>query len=141
VVASTSDSTSCGRRYIDYQRLYKDIYACNSGDCYARKVLQIDRVPLIVVFPQVPAARAEAISALRAEMAYGIDRMADHLKERARSGAPGLPNLSGVEDLQRRAKAKLDRIAQPLNESDDERLRRLGLTPEMVELAMLVRRS
>ena len=96
---------------------------------------------MIVVYPQAPAARAEAQAVLREKMVAGAIAMGQHLKDRVNSGAAGLPSVSQINSLVDRAIAEVDNIDQPVGESTDQRLRRLGLGPAVGSLARQVRDS
>jgi hypothetical protein len=128
-------SGNCTYRYIDYSTLYQDFYSCSSASCYARKFLELDRAPIVVVYPSAPAALAQAQAQLHAEMTSGIRTMGAALGQRASNGAAGLPSISQINSLVKSAIDAIDAIDQPVNESRDERLRRLGLTPAIRSLA------
>jgi hypothetical protein len=128
-------SADCNSRFINHDDLYRDIYSCRTGSCYAQKFRAIDRAPMIVVYPQAPAARAQAQAVLRAEMVAGVKAMSATLRDRVNDGVAGLPSLSEIDSLTNRAIEDIERIDQPINETQDERLRRLGLGPAVKTLA------
>jgi hypothetical protein len=128
-------SSNCTYRYIYYGDLYRDLYSCSSGACYARKFLELERSPIVVVYPAEPAALAQAQSVLHAEMAQGIRAMGASLRQQVYNGTAGLPSISQISGLVQSALDAVDAIDLPVDESDDQRLRRLGLTPAMLGLA------
>jgi hypothetical protein len=137
MVTSGSDipSANCTYRFISIDDLFNDFYSCLSAACYAKRFLDLDRAPIIVIYPSAPAARAEAREQLRAVMISGIRAMGAGLEQRASDGDAGLPSISQIDSAVKSAIDAVDAIDQPVNESPDERLRRLGLTPDLRSLA------
>jgi hypothetical protein len=68
-------------------------------------------------------------------MISGIRAMGAGLEQRASDGDAGLPSISQIDSAVKSAIDAVDAIDQPVNESPDERLRRLGLTPDLRSLA------
>lgn len=131
----------CSTRFINHHALYDDFRVCSTGQCFASRFLDIAKAPVVVVYPQATEARAVAQAQLRTEMVAGVRAMGSVLRERAGSGNPGLPSLSGIDDLVGRAIDEVGRINQPVDESMNERLRRLGLGSAARHLAQTVRNS
>lgn len=132
-------SGDCRWRYISFDALYRDIYSCQTGRCYATKFLQIDQAPIVVVYPQAPVERAQARAAFHEDMAYGVKAMGTYLKGRVNEGAAGLPSISDITNLTNRASEEIDSIDQPISESPDQQRRRLGLGSAMRTLARYAR--
>ena len=133
-------SGDCPARYINFRLSYDDIAGCNTGRCFARQFLDIDKAPMIVVYPQAPL-RVQKRRQCCGKMVAGAIAMGQHLKDRVNSGAAGLPSVSQINSLVDRAIAEVDNIDQPVGESTDQRLRRLGLGPAVGSLARQVRDS
>lgn len=133
--AGGSPSGNCHYRYIGVDDLYQDLSSCSTGACFAQKFLDIDQAPLVVVYPAAPQALVAAQAQLHAEMAAGIRAMGAGLEQQVSNGTTGLPSLSEIDDLVDDALSEVDAIDQPVNESSDQRLRRLGLTPSIRSLA------
>jgi len=142
--ATDSYGSSCSRRYIRSDVLYKDLYECNSGPCYARKIeslLSQSAPPLVIVYPQAEAARAEARAGLRGELSYAIGKMGEYVGDQKSNGVSGLPSVSEIRGLMESARRRLDAIDVRDNESDEDVLRRLGLNDNLEGLVRLVRKA
>lgn len=139
--AGVPPQDGCSRRYISSTNLYNDLYACYTGKCYAAKFLQLARTPVVVVYPRAAAARAEAVAKVKREVRAGVLTMRRDLAAAVGNGAPGLPSLQDIEGMAAAAAAAVDAIDQPVDESQDARLRRLGLTPDMLSLSRTMQRA
>ena len=132
-VMTTSDSSSddCSTRDISAHDLYEDIYACNSGPCYAQKFRAIDQAdlqPMVIIYPQASGARAEARAQLHAEMIAGVKGMGQAVKDRVNEGYKGVaPSMEEIDNLVNAAIAEIDNIDVPINESPDLQRRRLRI--------------
>lgn len=128
---STSDYVSgCSTGYIHFQDFRRDLYRCGDGSCYARVLSVLDRLPVVVIYPEARAARLEAQAALSLDVQAAVRSMGDTLQERIPANDPGLQALEArVSSVVRDALAEADAIKQPVDETDDEQLQRLGLKP------------
>jgi hypothetical protein len=142
VVANTDDwlGSRCSNRYIYYSDLVRELAACGDYDarCFADRIIELAEQPIIVVYPQ-PAAELRAY--IQNELSYAIGVMGDHLKDRVLGGAPNLPSISAINNMVDRATRAVDAVNLPVDETQEEQLRRLGLTPDMVGLARAVLNS
>ena len=143
-VVSSADNwapSGCSSRYISFNDLWRGLRACGDNDarCFASKLLAMAKEPVVVVYSRAEAAVQSDY--LHREVAYAIAVMGDHLKTRVYNGAGNLPSISGIDDLVNRAKQQVNSIDVPLNETQDEQLKRLGLTPAMISLATNVANS
>jgi hypothetical protein len=129
----------CTLRFIAFDALYRDIYSCSTGPCYARKFLAIDRAPIVVVFPQFESLRAQAV--LHDEMVTGVEVMGATLRNSMSRGAAGLPSFSELETLTDRAITDVGFLDPLGGQSDDERRCRLGVGPNTKALAQYFRGS
>jgi len=144
VLDSSNDSygSGCSKRYIKSDVLYRDLYACQTAGCYANKLnslLSYSAPPIVIIYPQAQAARVEARALIKTELDYAIGKMGEYLGDRKNNGVAGLPSISGIRDLMQSAKARLDAIDQPENESEGEALRRLGFNTPLKDIVNLVR--
>ena len=133
-LVSASLSGTC-TRYITSAALYRDIYSCRSGSCYAQKFREMSQAPMVVVYPEAAVARAEARTQLHAELVAGIRAMGATAKAGIASGQTKLPSVSRVDSLVQSAISEVDNIDQPIDESPAQRQRRLGLGPSIRTLA------
>lgn len=130
---------NCQRRYIRYSDLYRDFYACNDARCYARKLLSVDQVPTVVIYPEVHSARVQAQDDFRSDVMQGVEQMGAYLEQRAYAGEAGLPSISSLRSLVSDAKREIANIDQPIDESPDQWRRRLGIGNAMRLLARYTR--
>lgn len=127
--ADSLGSTDCERRYITSAALRRDLAACRGdGPCYARKLLRIDRspTPVVVQYPQAPAALAVARAEVRAELVAAARAMAVTVERRIAGGEPNLPSVQGLNRLVESAISAVDRIEVPLESGVEDSMRRLA---------------
>lgn len=139
--ADGAPTDPCTERSITSQDLYRDFHSCNTGKCYATKFLQLERLPMVVIYPAAIEERQLARAELRTEMAQGVQAMGTYLTDRARDGGSDLPSIEGTHKLVQQAIDDIDNIDQPIGETRDERRRRLGLGSSLSSLAKTVRDS
>ena len=99
---------------------------------------------MVVVYPEAAAAQAAARAQLRAEMVEGVEAMSSQLRDRVNNGGSDnadLPSLSEIKRLTQKAIAEVESIDQPVGESTDQMMQRLGLGPATRTLAQKVRDS
>lgn len=142
VVASTDSwaASGCSARYIGYTDLKNRLRACGDHDarCFASRILELARQPIVVVYPQPAAALSNFIEK---ELSYAVAIMGNHLRDRVYNGVSNLPSISAINSMVDRAKQAANAINLPLDETPEQQLRRLGLTPDMVNLATSVLNS
>lgn len=139
--ADGAPTGNCDTRLITSQDLYRDFHSCHTGKCYATKFLQLERLPMVVIYPAAIEERQLARAELRAEMAQGVQAMGTYLTDRAKDGGSDLPSIEGIHRLVQQAIDDIDNIDQPIGETRDERRRRLGLGSSLSSLAKTVRNS
>lgn len=116
-------SKGCDYRYILSSNLYGDLHRCRTGTglCYAHKILGFDK--LIVILPD-DSDRLDP--KFQAELVDGIKEMGKYLRKRS---------AADITHLVEKAIKDIDGIDQPVGESTEQRLRRLGLSQSIRTLA------
>jgi hypothetical protein len=135
---STGPYASCTTRYIEYRDFYRELRACESAHCFSRVFLALERTPTVVVYPD---DHWTARAAIETEVRFAANAMGEHLKQRVYSGAAGLPSVAQINGLVSDAISRIDAINQPVTDSLDERLKRLGLSSSLRALARNVANS
>lgn len=131
----------CTNRLIRATTVLYELKTCYDAACYAARIVEISAAPdIVLTYPAEPQERIALQHAIRAELAYAVQYMGRHLRERALQGAPGLPDLGAIDNLIAEAKAEVNAIDQPIDETRDQRRQRLGLGRAKRRMAELVRR-
>lgn len=134
---------NCESRYINFDDLYGDLNQCLTSECYARKILAIQQQPVIIVYQ--PGQVAAESNSLHAQISQAVQTMGDSLRD-VKNNSAGLISGSGSDDFPDLATLNSDidqavqeeqNIDQPINESADQRMRRLGIGPYMIQIAQL----
>jgi hypothetical protein len=129
----------CSTGYITSQSLYEDLSSCRSTSsaalCYAEAFRQLESRPLVIVYPQENAAPYR--NQLHGEMIAGVKSIGEAWEERSRSGEPNVRSVDEIRSMVKNAISEVDDIDQPVDETTDQQLRRLGIGYSIGALATL----
>ena len=137
-------SNACSQVIISYSDFSRELRAVRHDARRFATFVQaldrgLDRTPFALELPVVAAAEARAD--LQRDLRTGARSMRDYLADRKRGGAPDLPSLSDIDRVLSDALREVDRIAQPVGETPQERRRRLGIGGAMAAMSNDVLRT
>lgn len=128
ITATEEDTTTCEKRYIRSSDM-EQWFSGYGGNVYAKEFLNLNRTPVVVIFPKNDTAAER--QKFEATMKSAVVAMG----EWERNGNTGQFESDDVRDLVQNAIAEADQIDQPTDETTEEELRRLNLPPSVLALA------